>query len=50
MLGAQGMPRSTDISAETMAPLADSSIHDQLAKVCPLVDQTRLKFVSVSYF
>src|SRR6218665_65539 len=49
MLGAQSVPRSTDTSAETTAPLADTSIHDQLVKACPLVDQTRFKFVDVSY-
>src|SRR6218665_3697380 len=47
MLGAQRVPRSTDTSAETTAPLADSSIHDQLVKACPLVDQTRFHFVDV---
>jgi len=28
MLGVQSVPRSTDTSAETTAPMADSSIHD----------------------
>ena len=48
MLGAQSVSSSTDTSAETTTPLA-SSIHDQLVKACPLVDQTRFKFVDVSY-
>ena len=30
MLGAQSVLRSTDTSAETMTPLAESSIHDRL--------------------
>ena len=38
----------TDTSAETKTPLVDSSIHDRLVKACPLVDQTRFKFVEVS--
>jgi len=49
MLGAQSVPRSTDTSAETTAPLADSSIHDRLDKVSPFVDQTHIKFADVSY-
>ena len=49
MLGAQSAPRSTDASAETTAPLADSSIHDRLDKASPLVDQTHIKFADVSY-
>jgi len=32
MFGAQSVPRSTDTSAETTAPLADSSIHDHWSK------------------
>jgi len=42
-------PDHTDTSAETTAPLADSSIHDRLVKARPLVDQTRFKFVDISY-
>jgi len=49
MLGDQRVPRSTDTSAETTAPLTNSSIHDRLVKASPLVDQTRFKFVKVSY-
>jgi len=49
MLGAQSVLRYTNTSTETKAPLADSSIHDLLVKACPLVDQTRSKFVGVSY-
>src|SRR6218665_2000127 len=49
MLGDQSVPRSTDTSAETTAPMADSSIHDRLVKASLLVDQTRFKFVDVSY-
>src|SRR6218665_1828660 len=49
MLGAQSVPCSTNTSAEVMAPLADSSIRDQLEKACPLVDQARFKIVDVSY-
>ena len=49
MIGAQIVPRSTDTSAETMAPLADSSIHDRLDKAFPLVDHTHIKFAEVSY-
>src|SRR6218665_3813788 len=49
MLDDQGVPRSTYTSADTMAPLDDSSIHDRLDKVSPLVDQTHIKFADVSY-
>jgi len=49
MLGDQSVPRSTDTSAETTAPLDDSSIHDRLDKAFPLVDQTHIKFADVSY-
>src|SRR6218665_2709646 len=49
MLGAQGVPRSTDTSAETAAPLVDSNIHDRLDKASHLVDQTHIKFADVSY-
>ena len=49
MLGAQSVPRSTDTSAETTLPMADSSIHDRLDKASPLVDQTHIKFADVSY-
>jgi len=49
MLGALSVYRSTDTSTETTAPLADSSIHDQMVKTCPLVDHTHLKFVNVGY-
>src|SRR6218665_1275297 len=49
MLGAQIVLRSTDTSAETMTPLAESSIHDRLDKASPLVDQTQIKFAEVSY-
>ena len=49
MLGAQSVPRSTDISAETTAPLADSSIHDRLDKASPLGDQAHIKFADVGY-
>ena len=40
---------STDTSAETTAPLADSSIHDRLDKAPPLVDETHIKFADASY-
>jgi len=33
-------PAHTDTSAETTLPLGDSSIHDRLVKVFPLIDQT----------
>src|SRR6218665_1678453 len=49
MIGAQSVLRYTNTSPETTTPLADSSIHDLLVKACPLVDQTRFKFVDVSY-
>src|SRR6218665_30378 len=49
MLGDQSVPRSTDISADTTAPLDDSSIHNRLHKASPLVDQTPIKFADVSY-
>src|SRR6218665_2485750 len=52
MLGAQSVPRSTDTSGETTAPLhgRDSSIHDRLqVKSSPLVIQTHFKFADVSY-
>src|SRR6218665_2131758 len=49
MLGAQSVPRSKDTSVKMTAPLADSSIHDRLDKASLLVDQTRIKFVDVSY-
>ena len=42
MLGAQSLPRSTDTSAETTAPMADSSIRDRLGKASPIVDQTHI--------
>ena len=43
MLGAQSVPRPTDTSAETTAPLADSSIHDRLDKASPLVEKTHIQ-------
>src|SRR6218665_2454720 len=43
------MPHSTDTSAETTAPLADSSIHDRLVKASPLVDHMHFKFVDFNY-
>src|SRR6218665_955901 len=49
MLGAPSVLRSTDTSAETSAPLVDSSIHDRLDKASPLVDQMHIKFAEVSY-
>src|SRR6218665_346027 len=49
MLGAQSVPRSTDTRAEATAPLADSIIHDRLDKASPLVYQTHIRFVDVSY-
>ena len=49
MLGAQIVLRSTDTSAETMAPLAESSVHDRLDKASPLVNYTHMKFAEVSY-
>ena len=49
MLWAQSVPCSTATSAETTAPLADSTIHDRLDKASPLVDQTHIKFADVSY-
>ena len=49
MLGAQSVLRSTDTSAETMTPLAESSIHDRLDKASPLVDQMHIKFADVGY-
>ena len=48
MLGAQSVLRFTNASAETTASFADS-IHNRLVKACPLFDQTRFKFVDVSY-
>src|SRR6218665_701451 len=45
MLGAQSVPHSTYTSAETTAPLADSSIHARLVKASSLVDHTHFKFV-----
>jgi len=48
MLGAQIVPSSSDTSAETTAPLADSSIHYRLDKASPLVDQMHIKFAEVS--
>ena len=48
MLGAQSVPCAMDISTETTAPPADSSIHDRLDKVSTLVDQTHIKFADVS--
>jgi len=38
----------TDTSVETTTPLVDSSIHDRLVKACPLIGQTRFKFVEIS--
>jgi len=35
MLCAQSVLRSTDTSAETTTPLADSSVHDRLDKASP---------------
>src|SRR6218665_917080 len=49
MLGDQRVSRSTDTSADTTAPLDDSSIHDRLDKAFPLVDQTHIMFADVSY-
>jgi len=31
-------------------PLDDSGINDRLAKLCPLIDQTRFEFIDVRYF
>src|SRR6218665_2003175 len=50
MLGAQSVPRSADTSAQTTAPLANSSIPYRLDKVSPLVDQTHIKLAGVSYY
>jgi len=36
----------TDTSAKTTLPLGESSIHDRLVKVSPLVDQTRFSSTS----
>ena len=52
MLGAQSVSHSTGTSAETTAPLADisaSTISWSKRAHCPLVDQTHLKFVNVTY-
>ena len=50
MLGAQSLPRYTATSAETTAPLADSTKNDRLDKASPLVDQTHSKLIAdVSY-
>jgi len=49
MHGVQSVPRFTDTSAETTAPLADSSIHDRLDKASPLVNQMHIKYADVSY-
>ena len=49
MFGAQSVPRFTDTSAETTAPLADSNIHYRLDKSSPLVDQAHIKFADVSH-
>ena len=50
MLGAQSVPRYTNTSADNDGAAGrDSSIHDRLGKASPLVDQTHLKFVDVSY-
>jgi len=31
-------------------PLANSGINDRLVKLCPLIDQTCLEFIDISYF
>ena len=49
MLGAQSVPLSMNTSAEATAPLADCNIHDRLDKAFPIVDQTHIKFVDVSF-
>ena len=46
MFGAQSVPRYTDTSAKTTAPLA--AIAASTIKAFPLVDQTHFKFVDVS--
>ena len=50
MLGAQGVPRSTDTNAETTTPLAAIAASTiDWSKPPPLVYQTHFKFVDVSY-
>ena len=50
MLGAQSVPRSMDTSAETTAPLADCSIHDQRAhQRAYLSIRSSFKIVDASY-